>query len=332
MRPSRFLQSVFREGDAALCRPLRNLNHAFLVVPLKKDKVGHTHNGRFNHNDIIGRPKRIYLPFSKGKALEDPAADKFVVTEPTLDEYVSLCRRRAQPIYAMDAAVVALLGEIDPYGPKEEGPRRYLEAGTGNGSLTLAICQLLHGANAVARHFEDPSLRGAILHSVDRNKIHQENGALNVANYKRGRYAGDVEFGLAELPLEWVKQYPGQLTLHGVFLDLPDPHLYLGDLAKVLALEATLVVFCPSITQLLKCKQYLVDKHNAGEKVDLSFVRAMELPPGNGGGTREWDISSVVAKSTGERVDICRPKVGERVVGGGFIGVFKRKSVDGTLY
>lgn len=271
----------------------------------------------------------MFLPYAKGKALEDPAADKFVVTEPTLDEYVSLAKRRAQPIYAMDAAVVASLGEIDAFDALTagNGPKRYLEAGTGNGSLTLAICHLIHGANALARHVGDPSLRGAVLHSVDRNKTHQENGERNVANYKRGRFLGDVEFSIAELPLEWVQNFKESLTLHGVFLDLPDPHLYLQDLAPVLALEGTLVVFCPSITQLLKCKQTLSEK-----KVYLTLIRALELPPGNGGGTREWDVSSAVTKATGERVDVCRPKVGERVVGGGFIGVFKRKSVDGTLY
>lgn len=321
MRPTSLLRSLFREGDVAICRPLRNLDHAFLV-PLKKDKSVTTHNGSLSHNDIIGKPKRIYLPFTKSRSLKNPAADKFVVTEPTLDEYVSLCRRRAQPIYAMDAAVVAQMGDIDPFGEEQ---KHYLEAGTGNGSLTLAICHHLHAANALARHFKDPSQRGAILHSVDRNRTHQEMGQHNVEMYKRGRFAGDVEFSISESPLAYLEK--SGITLHGAFLDLPDPQLYLGDLAKALALEGTIVVFCPSITQLLKCKETLAE-----QKIDLMMVRAVELPPGNGGATREWDVTSVQTKATGERVDICRPKVGEKVVGGGFIGVFKRKSLDGTLY
>lgn len=321
MRVGRILRNVFREGDIAICRPLRNLDHAFLV-PLQKDKSLTTHNGSLSHSDILGKPKRIYLPFTKSRSLKNPAADKFVVTEPTLEEYVALCRRRAQPIYAMDALVVAQMGDIDPYG---DTTRHYLEAGTGNGSLTLALCQQIHAANAAARTQSDRNLRGAVLHSVDRNATHQEMGKHNVESYKRGRFVGDVDFQIAESPAAYLEST--NLTLHGVFLDLPDPHLYLGRLAKALDLQGTIVVFCPSITQLLKCKQIIAD-----EKIDIMMVRALELPPGNGGGTREWDVTSVYTRATNERVDICRPKVGEKVVGGGFIGVFKRKSLDGTLY
>lgn len=308
-----------------MTRPLKNAGQARLSKPLKSGTSVQTNMGNFSHDDIIGQPKRIYLQYKKNKVSADPAMDKFLVTEPTLEEYILLVPRKAQPIYATDAAVVVSLAEIDADIPEDlenVTTKRYFEAGTGNGSLTLAICRAIHGANGLARHFGDPKLRGAVLHLVDRNEKYQLMGMTNVKNYKRGRYFGDVEFGQAELPLEWL-QDKGQF--HGVFLDLPDPHLYMHSISQHLHFNGTLVVFTPSVTQILKCKHVLYEN-----KYDLSLVRTVELPPGYGGGIREWDLSTVKVRATGEFADVCRHRVGAQVVGGGFVGVFKRKTVPGS--
>lgn len=78
--------------------------------------------------------------------------DKCVVTEPTLDEYTSLVKRLAQPIYSFDANILDQLADIDIDFPNiitdgckmklEKHPKHFLGAGTGNGSLTLSICKL----------------------------------------------------------------------------------------------------------------------------------------------------------------------------------------------
>lgn len=321
----------------ALVRPLKHVSQAHMSK-LSKGNVVQTMYGHVHHDDIIGRPKRIYQSYQKGKKVsQDPAAGKFIVTEPTLDEYTSMIKRKAQPIYSMDANTIVFLADIDvdipesPESPEslEKGPRRYLEAGTGNGSLTLSICTAIHGANALARHYGEVSKRGALLHLIDRNEAHLKMGAWNVCNYKRGRYSEDVEFEVSELPLEWLKG--NEYMFHGVFLDLPDPELYLQDIARQMALDATLIVFCPSVTQILKCREVIAEKKVQGDKIDLSLVKTVELPPGNGGGTREWDVNSVLTREKNMKVAICRPKVGSKVVGGGFVGVFKKLSVDGAV-
>lgn len=314
----RFL-STFIEGDLALVRPLAKIGTAFLTKPLKAGQVGHTSYGQYLHSDIIGRPKRVYLEYASTKK----ERSVYIATEPTLDEYTSLIARKAQPIYSLDAnAIVQMLAiEPDIPGPGSE-PKHYLEAGTGNGSLTLSICKAIHGANALQRHFNDLEKRGAILHSIDRNEGHQNQGRLNVHRYKRGKYVHDVQFEVCELPSKWVSDKAVQLD--GVFLDLPNPENYLADLAPRLSLEAPLIVFCPSVTQILLCRHAAAD---AG----LTLVQAVELPPGNGGGSREWEINSVKTRATGDHAVVCRPKVGVRTSGGGFVGLFKRVCLDGKL-
>lgn len=322
----RFL-STFQPGDVVLVRPLKNIANALLSKPLTPGTIAHTKYGEVHHDDIIGQPKRIYAPFRGAHAARtaqlDPKAARFIVTDPTLEEYTTLSKRKAQPIYSLDANAIVLMADIDvsELSSYHEEPAHFLEAGTGNGSLTLSICAVLHGANGLARAERDLSRRGAILHLIDRRADHLQMGAWNVRNFRRGKYAGDVEFGVCALPTEWLEHNPG-FSLSGVFLDLPDPQEYLGAISARMALEATLLVFTPSVTQILDCREAV-----ARERLDLLLVKTVELPPGNGGGTREWDVNVVLTRETGARVAVCRPKVGARVVGGGFVGIFKRQCV-----
>lgn len=326
----RRLYSTFREGDIVLIRPLKNVALAHLSRPLARDSVVHTQHGEVHHNDIIGQPKRVFLGYRGKKIAKNQKDTRYIAVEPTLSEYTSMIKRKAQPIYSMDANVIVLVADIDVDVPEEGAkPKFYLEAGTGNGSLTLSICGAIHGANALARHYNNPEKRGAVLYSLDRREDHLKMGEWNVCNYKRGRFAGDVEFEVTPLPLEWLKSYP-ELQLSGVFLDLPDPHIYFEDIARHMCLDATLIVFCPSVTQILRCREELADSRLRNDPIDLLLIQTVELPPGNGGGTREWDVNSAFTRETGEKVSVCRPKVGARVVGGGFIGIFKKLSVIGA--
>lgn len=351
-----YVANAFKEGDLAIVRRLKNPTQAYLTKPLKKGVVVQTHNGEFTHDDIIGKPKRVYLRYKmkEGKKF-NVGDDKFIVTEPTLDEYTSLVKRLAQPIYSFDASILVQLADIDvdlPNVVKDmdvvklgSEPKHFLEAGTGNGSLTLSICNAIHAANGLAKHYNDKSLRGAVLHSVDRNMMHSAVGKSNVSNYKNGRYFDDVEFYVSETPSAWLKEQNEQKEyplpyLSGVFLDLPNPEAYLYDIAKHMKLEATLIVFCPSVTQILQCKKVIEDSrrtsahecHNTNKLIDLTLTKTIELPPGNGGGTREWDVKTVFTRESEESVSICRPKVGLKVVGGGFVGVFKKSSVNGETF
>lgn len=138
------------------------------------------------------------------------------------------------------------------------------------------------------------------------------------------------------------------------FLDLPSTHTHLSTVASALQTDGMLVVFNPSITQIAECMQKIKQ-----ESIPLFLDQTLELGTNGTSGGREWDVRAVKPRaakkeevpaaavtSAGEGEQsardveqvksdaenqtwslVCRPKVGERVVGGGFLGVF-RKMVD----
>lgn len=221
-------------------------------------------------------------------------------------------------------------------------PKQYLECGTGHGSLTLQICKAIHSANAY--YNGNDSTRGSILHSLDRNSKHLATGVRNLKHYDRGIYWPDVEFHLLsdeQGPSEWLhnptalyyRDVVGRLAnrpggfLSGAFLDLPSPQDHLETIAQNLIVESSLLVFVPSITQLWDCLQKI---KTTG--IPLAMTRVSELMSGSGGGgMREWDLRRVIIRETGDQSMVARPKVGSRVVGGGFIGIFKKLPDDSVV-
>ncbi|AAS52267.2 ADR347Cp [Eremothecium gossypii ATCC 10895] len=214
----------------------------------------------------------------------------------------------------------------------KQRPLQYLECGTGHGSLTLYIAKALHAANAFYDGKDDRT-RGAILHSLDRNEKHLKVGMENVKQFRKGLYWADVEFHLeSNGPNGWLESpaaeyYGGRLGrsdnrgfLDGAFLDLPSPEDHLAKLSDCMAINAPIIVFTPSIMQIWDC----VERVKA-EGLRLSLITVYELTAGSGGGgMRQWDLRRSLIKETGKSGMVVRPKVGARVVGGGFVAVFRR--------
>lgn len=422
--------------------------------PLTEGKVLKMGRDTIPHSELLNLPPRSTVVTPKGQ--------RYILSYPTMEEYIIHRKRMAQPIYPMDAAAIVSLADIHEDGnaamgystgfgkitgtitdryvtreseekaaalakqseedqqsnntnneekqtdaKSEEKPkyelkkpetyiktRQYLEAGTGHGSLTLQIARAIHAANEKSRETGDLSLRGAILHSVDRNVVHSRTGRVNVRDFRRGLYYGDVEFHIAESVEAWLKKYgtywarqgvvgpgfrplfpeynppnaedsvskeeggvekeeellskqeeekgeketveelvkqedqeddesfesPGAF-LSGAFLDLPSPESSIKTVAQCLIVDAPLIVFTPSISQILN----VVKMISQDETVDLTLVNAVELMPGIAGGSmRAWDIRHSVIRATGEEAVVCRPRVGDSVAGGGFVAKFHK--------
>lgn len=214
----------------------------------------------------------------------------------------------------------------------KEAPQQFLECGTGHGSLTLNIVRAIHSGNAYYDGEDDRS-RGAILHSLDKKLKHLKVGMGNLKHFARGMYWPDVEFHLCENGLsEWLdgecasyyREVVGRGSpngfLSGVFLDLPSPELHLSKLAQDLGVDCPIIVFVPSVMQIWDCLSKVKN-----EGIKLTLTKTYELMPGSGGGgMREWNLRKAIIRETGLEGMVVRPKVGVRVVGGGFIGVFKK--------
>lgn len=336
----------FRPGDMVIIRPLRKgvTPKKWLSNALESGKKLNIDTGSFPHEEIIGTYPRSRIYETRGKKLF-----KYIVSAPTTEEYINMTGRDAQPIYPYDASSMVALAdihmdfpEVDAAGNLVNPPFQYFEAGTGHGSLTLQICKAIHSANAYAKFSGDPAKRGAILHSLDCNERHSKTGQRTIAHFHNGMYKSDVEFHIAESPSEWLENEASewralwpreneesgleekQAFLSGAFLDMGGFEKHLETVSKNLLLDAPLLIFCPSLTQVMDALK-LID---ANPDIRLQFVRTIQLPPGVGGGLKEWDTRKTFIKATGEEGWVCRPKVGIRVCGGGFILIFKKPTLN----
>jgi hypothetical protein len=151
--------------------------------------------------------------------------------------------------------------------------------------------------------------------------------------------------------------------LSHVFLDLPNANHHLANVAPVLHVNGLLAVFNPSITQIVDCVEtihahklpYLLDQVielGAGNirewdiravrpRADLKMaptpstqlkeenagsvsIEGASIDPVEGQHARDAELAEDLAKQQEKLVMVCRPKVGATVVGGGFLGLWRR--------
>jgi tRNA (adenine57-N1/adenine58-N1)-methyltransferase len=277
-------------------------------------------------------------------------------------------------------------------------PFEILEAGTGHGSLTLHLSRAIHSFNGLRPispelyhsseslpedsassgasetrplNFSPEDLesyekwrsgRRAILHSLEASPKHLEHAKGVVQGFNFGLYSGNVDFHSASLR-PWLsslsKERPAPFLSHAI-LDLPQVSEELEGVARAMLANGTVIVFVPSITQIVKCAQLVKERD-----IPLYLDDVLELGSGAGTGGRQWNVKAVKPRALlkaeaearlrlqeedsaeqnrfdqdesaesedGDTGDggagggwemICRPKAFGRIVGGGFVGIWKR--------
>jgi len=370
----RHTSTVFRPGDSILLHPTHAPHNTPLFCPsLTPGKHVDTHRGTIPHDAILGlRPRDLVSARFADPARSTPSA-RFRVRPASLEEYVRRTRRLVTPLYPQDAQVVVGLLDLHVDTPRwgEKAAERIeiLEAGTGHGALTLYLARAIHAANPPlprglsvegeedhAAWPEWKAHRRAIIHSIDRSARHSAHASHIVRGFRRGIYHPHVDFHVADVS-SWLRERSGRgkFATHA-FLDLPDAERHLDAVCAALRVDAPVVVFQPSVTQVLGCVRRVKTRG-----LELELERVVELGVNGGCGGREWDIrvvrpkavpaaASVVDGSAAEVREeaegevvlsrevegssdreeegwkmVCRPKVGELVVGGGFLAVFRKQ-------
>jgi tRNA (adenine57-N1/adenine58-N1)-methyltransferase len=201
--------------------------------------------------------------------------------------------------------------------------------------------------------------RRAIVHTLDISSKHSKHAKKIVQGFRQGMYAGNVDFHVGDVSAWIASQRASRKTedpfLSHVFLDLPNADHHLANIGPALHVNGTLAVFNPSITQIVECVEkirenrmpYLLDqvvelgastirewdvravKPRATVKLDEQSVakagdgEAIDVV--QGGEVRDGELVEDLAKQEGDKwAMICRPKVGHQVVGGGFLGLWRR--------
>ncbi|BFZ60745.1 Trimeric GatFAB AmidoTransferase(AdT) complex subunit [Saitoella coloradoensis] len=336
----------FYAGDTILLRsrkpPSRSKvrsQQTRLVGPLQERKSLQVKDGLIKHEDMIGQPVRSTV-YTHNQA-------PYSIHHPTLEDYVLLSERLVTPIYPIDAANIVALLDLHP-NPGDT--MEVMEAGTGHGALTLYLARAIHAANAT----ENPTSK---VHTIDINTRHSKHAESVVAGFRRGMYSKDVEFYAPTNPSAWCEEQlalraskakPTESSsesasgnksestpestaepkpfLSAAVLDLPDPHLHFASVAKCLLPDHSLLVWCPSITQIMACIEQI---QNSRREAFIPLV-PLSITEFQTNGLRPWDVRSVnVSKEEGgKRIEwVCKPKaVGAvgRSVGGGFVAVFRK--------
>ncbi|KAI8239049.1 tRNA (adenine(58)-N(1))-methyltransferase TrmI [Colletotrichum sp. SAR 10_77] len=188
-------------------------------------------------------------------------------------------------------------------------------------------------------HAKHAASRRAILHTLDINPTSSRMAHKLVRYFRRGLYLSDVDFHVSTIRSylsSRLAEKGGEPFLAHVILDLPASQEHADVAVQALQPGGKMVVFYPSITQILEFEMWakdtgqplvlnrVVELHTSTSNSDSGFKDAL--------GGRNWEVKAVGirkferAGNTGpaSRGYVCRPKVGTLVVGGGFLAVFSR--------
>ena len=128
------MSAPFEPGERVLLIDQRGRTYLFM---LQTAGTYHTHSGTLAHDSLLGRPEGTRAETSGG----------MVVTafRPRFADYALKMKRGAQVIYPKDLGAILTYADVFPGA-------RVLEAGTGSGSLTIALCRAVGEAGSVVSY------------------------------------------------------------------------------------------------------------------------------------------------------------------------------------
>lgn len=204
---------------------LRDRKDRRYLVELEDGGEWHSHAGMIRHDDLIGVPEGSEVRTSKDMSV--------LVLRPTLEDFVLKMPRGAQVVYRKDQAMIVALGDIRP-------GCTVVEAGAGSGALSLALLQAVGAGGRVI--------------SYERRDDHLGRARENVAAFLGGEplnwepRAGDLTDDLAELDCD------------RLVLDLMEPWDLVPAAASALRSGGILVVYMPTVTQVIRLAEALEDE------------------------------------------------------------------------
>jgi tRNA (adenine57-N1/adenine58-N1)-methyltransferase catalytic subunit len=207
-----------------MSRPLEPGERALLIddrgrqfmVRLQPGQTFHYHGGAVPHDLILGSEEGTAVHSTTGMAL--------TCLRPRLSDFVLKMPRGAQVVYPKDIGAIMVFADIAPGA-------RVLEAGTGSGALTLALCRATGPDGGVVSY-----------------EVRED-------FYSRAR--ANLESFFGELPA-WLELRRGDVREAGgsaadfdrVVLDLAEPWAVLVETAEALRPGGILCCYLPTVNQV----------------------------------------------------------------------------------
>ncbi|CAM1510047.1 Fc.00g003820.m01.CDS01 [Cosmosporella sp. VM-42] len=356
---------IVKENDVLFLRQRGEKSPKWhLTTPLRPDsRVKLSYGASLKGSDFIGKNILDTVKDHKGRdvVLHAPSMASYIINSARMA--TPIYPHDAATIVSLLDFNLSRPGEEDD----ESSPAfEVFEAGTGMGSLTLHLARALHAANPAvspslrkalteAQYQRDcfgldlspedqaaldaylPSRR-AILHTLDRNPKHSRAAHKLIRNFRRALYFPNIDFHVGSIE-EYIstrlaETHQAPFLSHAI-LDLPAADENADLVIKAMHPNAQLIIFNPSISQIADFQAWAMRTQQP-----VRLERVLELPVSttadgvkeNGGG-KEWDVKTVIPRgeeAEGKMVQVMRPKVGDRVAGGGFVAVLRRWPIQET--
>ncbi len=207
------MSAPFESGERVMFVDARGRSY---LVKLHTGGTFHTHGGTLAHDLVLGRPEGTTLETEKGMVL--------TVFRPRLADVVLKMPRGAQVVYPKDLGTIVVYADIFPGA-------RVLEAGTGSGALTLALCRAAGAEGRVV--------------SYEMREEHQVQAIANIEAF-HGKIPDQLELRSGDVR---------EVALTGerydrAVLDLPEPFGVLEALRQVLEPGGIVCAYLPTTIQV----------------------------------------------------------------------------------
>ena len=219
-----------REGDLA---QLVGLTHKHFIFMLQSGGDFQSHRGVIKHDDLIGKPW--------GSQVFSHTGAPFFLLQPSLADILNELPRNTQILYPKDIGYILIQMGVT------EG-QTVLEAGTGSGSMTIALASTVGSAGRVISYEHKPDTQN-----------------LARKNLERIGLASHVDFKLRD-----IQQGFDETEADAFFLDVQNPYDYIAQVRASLKPGGFFGSLMPTYNQVEKVL-YALKQNN------FAFVEVCEL-------------------------------------------------------
>ncbi len=224
------ISNTARDGDLV---ELVGLRHKHFIITLKAGTKFETHRGVIQHDDLIGK--------AWGTQVFSHLGAPFFLLQPSLADLLTDLPRSTQILYPKDIGFILVTMGIGP-------GKKIIEAGTGSGSMTIAMAYAVGAEGRVVSYEIRPDMQN-----------------LAKKNLERVGLASHVDFKLRDIQSGF-----DETDGDAFFLDLPNPYDYIPQVRAALKPGGFLCSLLPTVNQV---EQLLV----ALRRERFAFIEVCEI-------------------------------------------------------
>ena len=219
-----------RAGDLA---QLVGLTHKHFILTLKAGEEFQSHRGVLKHDDLIGKPW--------GSQVFSHSGAPFFLLQPSISDLLNELPRTTQILYPKDIGYILIQMSV-------AGGQTVLEAGTGSGSMTIALASAVGAEGRVVSYEQKQDVQNLARKNIERLGL-----------------AARVDFKLRD-----IQEGFDETDAEAFFLDVQNPFDYIAQIRAALKPGGFFGALLPTFNQVEKTLHAL-------RKNKFAFIEVCEL-------------------------------------------------------